>query len=251
MLDLRADEHGFIEDITRVRWGAGHANCPGAPDVLGTILRPGTAEPSTTVNTFVRQITIRQAYALARRSPLGPDGSHRAQCPALAGTCGCPLRAGTKQAAIELGLPIVTNPPDPVRDGEPLPACCTQQTVTLIPPDQVRKLQQNHYWGRRNWWTRWKKRLHVERSYGNRDNTSTENMRRGQFRFTGIAWVNIVVGLSAASYNLRLLRNWQGRNGKLDPTLPLVATPPERFGCVLLSEEEYKVLAERFRGDVA
>ena len=32
---------------------------------------------------------------------------------------------------------------------------------------------------------------------------------------------------------------------------PLVATPPERFGSVLLSDEEYHVLAKRSRKDVA
>ncbi len=249
--DLRVDEHGFIEGSDRVRWAAGHAHCPAAADDLGTILRPGPSEPRSTFASFAVRIQRRERYALSRRSSPAIDGSHRAQCSALAGTVGCPLRAGTVEAAIELGLPIVERPPDPDRDGEPLPACCTQQTVTLVPPPEVRKLQQEHYWGSERWTRKWNRRTYVEGSYGNRKNTSTENMRRGQFRVTGIAWVNVVVGLAAASYDLRMLRNWQQRTGKLDPAHPLVAAPPPDHGFVMLTEEQYAQLAAQYQADVA
>ena len=249
--DLRVDEHGFIEGPGRVRWAAGHAHCPATPDDLGTILRPGPGEPRSKFDAFAAQIQRRERYALARRSSPAVDGSHRAQCPALAGTVGCPLRPGTVEAAIELGLPLIEQAPDPRRDGEPLPACCTQQTVTLVPPPAARKLQQEHYWGSERWTRKWKRRTYVEGSYGNRKNTSTENMRRGQFRVTGIAWVNIVVGRAAASYNLRMLRNWQQRTGKLDPAHPLVAAPPPDHGFVMLTEEEYAQLAARYQTDAA
>lgn len=249
--DLRADEHGFIEGAGRTRWAAGHAHCPATEDDLGTILRPGPGEPSAKFAAFAARIERRERHALARRSAPAADGSHRAQCPALAGTGGCPLRPGTVEAAIALGLPVIAQPPDPDRDGEPLPACCTQQTVTLVPPPEVRKLQQEHYWGSERWREKWNRRTYVEGSYGNRKNTSTENMRRGQFRVTGIAWVNIVIGLSAASYNLRMMRNWQERTGKLDPSHPLVAVPPPDHGYVLLSQEEYALLAARYQTDAA
>ncbi len=249
--DLRADEHGFIEGSERVRWAAGHAHCPATPDDLGTIPRPNPSEPLKKFTTFGALIERRERFALARRSRPAVDGSHRAQCPALAGTVGCPLRSGTVEAAIKLGLPIVQQPPDPGRDGEPLPACCTQQTVTLVPPPAARKLQQEHYWGSERWTRKWKRRTYVEGSYGNRKNPSAENMRRGQFRVTGVAWVNIVVGLAAASYNLRMMRNWQERTAKLDPNHPLVTPPPPDHGFVMLTEEEYQLLAEQHRPNAA
>ena len=61
----------------------------------------------------------------------------------------------------------------------------------------------------------------------------------------------IVVGLAAASYNLRMLRNWQQRTGKLAPDHPLVAAPPPDHGFVMLTEEEYAQLAARYQTDAA
>lgn len=241
-LTLRADEHGFTEGKERARWAAGSAHCPGTPEDLGTILRPGPNEPKSKHDAFNEQIDRREHFALPRVSAYGADGSHRVKCPALAGMAGCPLRGGTVQAALRLGLPMVDRPPDAERDGEPLPRCCTQSSVVVVPPALVRKLMQLSYWGSEKWRRVYEKRTYVEGSYGNRKNTRTENLRRGQFRFTGIAWVNIVAGLSAASYNLRMVRNWHERTGKGDPAHPLFAAPEPDYGFVRLSQAEREAL---------
>lgn len=251
-LTLREDEQGFTEgNGDRLRWAAGAPHCPCTPDDLGTITRPSPSEPRAKHVAFDRRLERRQAYALRRITSFDANGTHRVQCPALAGSVGCALREGTLAAAHRLGLPIVATPPDADLDGEPLPACCTQSTVTVTPPTKVRKLLQPHYWGSSAWKRCFDKRTYVEGTYGNRKNVNTENMRRGQFRFTGIALVNLVVGLSAACYNLRIIRNWHERTGMGDPTHPLLARPEPDYGFVRLSELERDALMAQYRTNAA
>lgn len=118
---------------------------------------------------------------------------------------------------------MVENPPDEARDGQPLPACCRQRTVKITPPQKVRKLQQVFYWGSETWERMFMRRTFVEGSNGGRKNVSTENVRRGHSQRVGLPWAMVVATLDAASYNLRLLRNWHDRSGMGDPTHPQLA----------------------------
>jgi hypothetical protein len=209
--DLRSDEQGFTE-AHRIRWGAGHGHCPGTPDDLGVIPQPGPRGTTAERARFTRRIQLREKYALNRHNLPDDNGTHRVMCPALAGKVGCPHRPGTEIAAMELGLPVVQNPPNPADDGEPLPKVCTQQTQLVTPPESVFKLQQQHYWGSPAWQAIYNRRTYVEGSYGNRKNTSTENVRRGMFQVFGLVWAHIVIALANASYNQRMLENWSQRH---------------------------------------
>lgn len=153
-LDLREDDQGFTE-FDRLRFAAGHAHCPVTPDDLGVIKRPAPNASEVEFAEFAVRIDRREAFALAIRTGVGEGGTHRATCPALAGKVGCPLRTGTVAVAVNLGLPIVENPPDADRDGEALPKCCTQVTVTVNPPEPVYKLQQKYYWGANHGRSKW------------------------------------------------------------------------------------------------
>jgi hypothetical protein len=93
------------------------------------------------------------------------------------------------------------------------------------------------------------KRTYVEGSYGNRKNPSTENMRRGIFRCVGIVWANLAIGMSAASYNQRMLRNWHDRTGG-HADHPLLAPSDENHGFVYLSAEQAAHIAAAFILDV-
>ena len=234
--DLRGDEHGFTEH-DRMRLAAGDLHCPATPDPLGTIKRPAPADATKlAVDEFKQLIGTRAAYLMRRITAVGRTGKVRVQCCALAGTIGCPLRPGTVEAALELGLPVVENPPDP--DGpEGLPLCCTQTTVTTTLPGKKRKHVQKEYWGSKRWWNKWKKRTYVEGSYGNRKNSATEDLRRGQFAVVGLHWVSLVMTMNNASYNLRMLRNWHERTGLGDPDHPLLAAPPETYLVELTPDE--------------
>ena len=219
--DLRGDEQGFV-DYQRVRWGGGHPHCLCAPDELGVIPTLPPAASREERQDFRDRIERRRAFALRIVNQPTGDGTVRCQCPALAGTVGCPLRPGTVEAAIEMGLPVIENPPSEELDGEPLPKICTQVTVQYRPPEKVRKLQQPFYWGSEKWQRMYQRRTYVEGTYGNRKNVSTENMRRGLFQRMGLPWANIVIGLVAASYNLRMLQSWHDRSGDGDPNHPLL-----------------------------
>ena len=234
--DLRLNEQGFIE-FERMRFAAAWAHCPSTPDSLGTIPNPGPTATKEEKDLFKATIEKRQVYALKRRNQPDSTGATRYECPALAGQIACPLRAGTVEVAIEMGLPIIENPPD-ANSPEGLPKCCCQQTVKVTPPKRILKHTQPFYWGSSQWRAMYSRRTYVEGSYGNRKNPSTENMRRGLFRSTGLVWANLVVSMTAASYNLRMVQNWQQRTGKGDPAHPLLAVHDKSGRYRELTDEE-------------
>ena len=246
--DLRSDEHGFTES-DRLRWAAGWAHCPATPDALATIPRPGPNSSQAEQIEFSKKIDIREAYALQRHTPPDLNGKHRVRCPALDGKIGCPLRPGTEATAINFGLAIVAKPPNAQRDNEPLPKCCSQDTVMVTPPRSVYKLQQPHYWGSKKWERIWARRTYVEGSYGNRKNPSTENVTRGHNQIFGLVWAHIVMGLVNASYNLRMLENWCERNADHPfNTHPLIQgdnTAINVAGYVGLTAEEFEQITQQ------
>lgn len=130
---------------------------------------------------------------------------------------------------------IVENAPDPASPD--FPTCCSQRTVT-INPGPLRKLMQEHYWGSETWEIEYAKRTYVEGAYGNRKNPSTEDVRRGHHRLAGIAMVHIAIAMSAAAYNLRILRNWHRKHGLGDPDHPLLREPEETGGWVYISPDD-------------
>ena len=60
-------------------------------------------------------------------------------------------------------------------------------------------------------------------------NPSTENLRRGVFRFTGLPLVTLAVAASVTACNVRQLRNWHDRTGNGNTTHPLLAPEPVRL----------------------
>lgn len=219
VLDLRNDEQGFIEN-NRMRWAAGAAHCPATPDHLAEIPRPGPQAPQSELVTFIDRIKDREQYAMRVVNQPDASGATRLECPALAGKVGCPLRPATEAAALEHQLLVIANPP--TDQGEGLPRCCTQNTVKVTPTDNIRKQSQHLYWGSSKWLRKYNKRTHVEGSYGNRKNPATENLNRGITRGTGLVWMNLIAAMTATSYNLRMLNNWQQRSGRLPDDHPLV-----------------------------
>ena len=138
IFDLRADQHGFTE-LNPTRWAAGWPHCPATPDHYGTIARSAPNAAKKDKETFRRRINLRQQYAFRRVTSPDADGTARWECPAVAGSIGCPLRPGSVEAHMELGGTIIDNPPD--RHSPDFPTCCAQRTVTLK-PGPLRKLMQ-------------------------------------------------------------------------------------------------------------
>jgi hypothetical protein len=235
--DLRSTDQGFTE-FESIRWAAGSAHCPGTPDEFGTISRPFPGAKKEEQEAFAAEIDKREAYKMRVVRRLNEKDSMRLECPARAGSVGCKLCPGTVQAATLKGKTIVANPPVAVEGGEPLPVVCTQGSVTVTPPDKIRKLVQKHYWGGDRWRTIYARRTYVEGCYGNRKNGSTENLRRGFFRSVGLPWANLTVVMSAAAYNVRMIQNWHARTGKgqADNPIILASAPPGAW--MYLGEDE-------------
>ena len=234
--DLRSDEHGGITyEGIRFIDGAGH--CPKVPKSFETILRPGPGASEEARKEFAKQIDRRFAYSVFVNEQPDENGSFQCQCPALVGKVGCPLRAGTISSASRGGMPIIEKPPNPEVDGIPLPRICEQKFVTLRPPDKIRKHQQSKYWGSKEWEKMFRRRTAVEGSYGGRKNVSTENLNRGVFQCMGLPFANIGATLVAASYNLRMVRNWHERSGLGDPNHVFLAKSDDLEWEYLTKEE--------------
>lgn len=231
--DLRTDEHGF-RDYNGVRIAAGWPHCPATPAALAELRRPGTGASRADKETFRRNIARRHAYAMRRVNSHVPNGVTRWECPARAGTLGCPLVPGSVEAARQLDLPAVTRPP---RDHTQL-SCCKQRTFMIrieepVDTDNARvrtakqqlalamKHAQDEYWGDQRWVTSWNRRTYVEGTFGNLKNPNTENVHRGLFRFTGLPLVSLAVAAAVTASNVRQLRNWALRVGDDGASNPL------------------------------
>ncbi len=243
--DLREDEQGIVT-YERIPFIGGSGHCPAMTPAYGDLRRCAVNAEESLKEAYRNDNDERRKFAFRVINQPKQDGAVRLQCPALAGTVGCSLRPGTVAAAISLGQPIIENPPNEVLDGEPLPRCCIQKSVKVTPPDTIRKLQQPYYHGSRKWEEFYGLRTYVEGSYGGRKNTSTENLRRGLFQRTGLPWANLVVSLTAASYNLRLVQNWHERSGDGDPNHPLLKNRGPVRPWMYLTEDEVTSFEEYF-----
>jgi hypothetical protein len=239
VLDLHPHDQGF-SDYDGMRFAAGWPHCPATPDHLGTIIRPAPHAAAEAQETFARAIQERGHYALHRITRVSLTSGARYSCPALDGRIGCPLREGTVEVAHEQGLPVVSDPPDPAT----APKCCTQRTVTTG-LDAHPKLEQSLYWGGEKWRHRNALRTYVEGIFGNIKNPSTEDVRRGFFRLTGLAKVNFAVAMAVVAFNLRIVRG----NAQLftagDGDLLLQEDEPCEGFLYLSSHEAAAVLAMR------
>lgn len=222
--DYRQQDTKFV-DYEGMRWVAGRPHCPCVPEELNGLQRPGPAASRVDKERFETQVTIRKNYAFQIHTQPDSTGQMRVRCPARNSTVGCPFIGGSEMTAIQDHRPLVEGPV--ARFGaEKLPACCTQETVTVRPPDTIAKHYQFYYWGTSEWAAQFDRRTFVEGFYGNIKNKSTEDVCRGFTRGIGLAWMNLVAAMAAASYNLRILRNWADRQTRLRPELaghPLLA----------------------------
>jgi hypothetical protein len=235
-LDLHPNDQGF-RDYNGAKLAAGWLHCPGTPDSLGVIPRPGPMASQAEKDAFRAAIKERQAYAMRRVERPNLKGRARQECPALNGTAGCLLREGTVAVATENGLPIIISPPDRAT----APACCTQRTVSTGADAQL-KLSQPHYWGSEKWERSYALRTYVEGWYGSLKDPSTENVRRGFFRVTGLGAVTVLIALGIAACNVRQLRRWHERTGLGDPTHPLLRPAEPDHGFIELTAEQAAAL---------
>lgn len=215
---LHKNDQGF-RDYNGARLAAGWLHCPRTPDFLGDIPQPGPNATREQIDEFNKLINQRRAYAFRRVSV---KGRYRFECPGRAGTVGCDLVAGSVDIAVAGNLPVITSPPDYAT----APKCCVQATVELG-SDGQRKLWQKEYWGSERWIRSNNRRTYVEGTFGNIKNASTENLRRGFFRITGLARVTLLVGLAIVAHNARQLSNWHERTGNGDDTHPLLQPDSE------------------------
>ena len=209
VLDLHPTQLGARGSHAGAKMIVGVPHCPVTPAAFDTIPRPERLAGGSEVEAFIGQIHTRQQWALRRVA--GPDssGTERYECPARAGKVRCPLVLPSM--ARPVSLPKVLEPPGPGAH-----ACCSQRTVT-VPGNVDYKSRQRHYWGSRDWISSFSRRSRVEGWFGNLKDRSREALGRGAFRVMGLCKSSLMLGIYAASTNLRLLERWAARAGLAEP----------------------------------
>ncbi|WP_101523820.1 transposase [Nocardioides houyundeii] len=231
VLDLRADKPGVMDQYgSKVIDGRPH--CPRMGAHLETLVPSDEPEKQTE---FRQQIAEREKFALRMvKGPLASPGKTAAgehdpklgitrwQCPAVAGTVGCPLRPGTVGLARQAGAPVVPHPPEAEVDQD-LPRCCTQQTIQIESGTPMKYLQEE-YWGSKEWGLIYALRSAVEAVFGNIKNRGTEDVRRGFVQVVGLPLVTLAVAAAAACHNIRILEK-HGRESGEQFASPLMNHP--------------------------
>lgn len=221
VLDLRVDKPGAMDQYgSKVIDGRPH--CPGMATHLEAL---SPSEDPAEQAEFRHQIAHREKFALRMvKGPLaspsktaaGEDdprvGVTRWQCPAVAGTVGCPLRQGTVALARQAGAPVVPHPPQ-AEAGQDLPPCCAQQTIQIDAGTPMKYLQED-YWGSERWELSYALRSAVEAVFGNIKNRGTEDVRRGFVQVVGLPLVTLAVAAAAACYNIRILEKHSRDSGQ-------------------------------------
>lgn len=248
--DMHENDQKF-KDWDGMKIAASWVHCPCTPDRLGTIPTLGTQATEEETAVFIANIQERQAYAAQRVSPLSIDGKVRFSCPALNGTVGCPLRDGSVATALSLGLPVIENPPNELGR----PAICTQQTVQLHVETQEQqiamKMSQKNYWGSKAWMLNYRRRTYIEGCFGVFKSTTATGYDRGTHQFQGMPLVTIVVAVSAAATNMRLLRSWHLQTALGDQEHQLLIPDAKFFGLDELTQEGAQLIDETFRESAA
>lgn len=211
VLTLRRDQLGFTEYEGALVRG-NEVYCPSADFASIEALprpRPRPVKSDADRDAFNAEMEEfhdsrnRQAQYLSYIRRNNPDGGIQVTCCARNGDVGCPLVTGSVEAATELGLPIISNPPAPENQGK----LCKQNFVT-VPVTVTGKLAQRYPFGSDEWEELNRGRSSVEGVNGSIKSPHTSGLRRGVHEFTGLAWDNLFAGLAAALHNYRVLNNW-------------------------------------------
>ena len=240
--DIHPADHG-PRDANGVLVIDGVPHCERTPEHLRRITRPAQlsvgelradateaerlvhARKVAEIQNFNELIAERQQYASVRNqgAPEGARDQAKAQyiCAGRAGKlqcASCPLAADYPE-----GLPVVVDPPT----GPYAPRSCSQAT-TVVAGAALIKLAQRDYWGSPEWQASYGRRAHVESIFGNLRNPSTQNIRRGFCRVTGLIKTTLMLAFEVMAANLRLVREWTARTGENSD--PLHEPFPEDFG---------------------
>lgn len=208
--DLRSDDHGAVY-VNGVPFTDGCGVCPGRPKGTDLMTRHSLFATKEEREESHARFAWREQFAMVPINQQTVNRRIKYKCPAVAEKVGCANRPGSVELAIRTGLPIIENEPNELRDGMPVPPCCTGGSFWIQMPELVAKLNQPKYWASKDWDATWRLRTYIEGVFGNFKNPSSENLHRGTMQIMGIVWANITIGIVVSAYNMRSLRNRQAR----------------------------------------
>jgi hypothetical protein len=183
----------------------GNLYCPATPRPLlelRPLPRDATPEDTAAHDTQAGELA---RHKLGKITADDADGYHRVTCPAATGKIRCPLRAGSM--TLDRSRPEIFTPP------ENPPACCTQQTITVL-PQVAAKTRQKHDYPSPAHRRSYARRTGSERTFSTIKDTATSNIARGWCRLTGLPPLHLWLACLLTIRNQRILDAWDARQAE-------------------------------------
>jgi hypothetical protein len=180
----------------------GNLYCPQTPRPLLELAPPPPASTGEQITAHDQQTAELSRYKLGRHTDDDAGGYHRVTCPAVTGKIRCPLRPQSMK--LSRNRPEILTPP------EELPACCTQQTIT-VGPQITAKTRQKHDYPSAAWRHSYTRRTSAERAFATLKDPATTTIARGWCRLLGLTPLMLWLACALAVRNQRILTAWNAR----------------------------------------
>ena len=200
--DLHPDDRGPRGTHAGAIISNGNLYCPATPRPLlelGPLARNATDEQITAHD---QQTAETARYKLGKITASDADGYHRVMCPAAMGKLRCPLRPGSM--SLDYQRPQILTPP------QHPPACCTRQTITVLPGVHAKTAQKHDYPSqphRRSY----ARRSAAERTFSTAKDPASNDISRGWCRLTGLTPVALFAACLLIARNQRILTAYDAR----------------------------------------
>ena len=175
----------------------GQPHSPACPQALHNITPPSVSATSAEKQAYQAEIARRARYALKPHGSRKSSGAQDYQCPAAAGQLNCRLVPSSRTHGPHV-LPAL-NAPMTV-----LPMSVCSKKYTRFAAGDI-PLSQRELYGTHDWYQSFQRRNRVEGVFGNLKNEACENLKRGTIRVMGLVKTGLMVAISIATMNLRLL----------------------------------------------
>jgi hypothetical protein len=208
VIDLHPQDRGTKGTYAGATLFNGNLYCPSTPKALfeiGPLARDAGKEAIAAHDTRSAELA---RYKLGRLSSDDADGYHRVACPAVAGSCRCPLRPASM--ALSQDRPQVLTPPP----AELAPVCCVQQSVT-VPPSVNPKTAQKHDYPSAKHRRSYARRSAVERSNSMLKSASGIDIDlKGWCQLMGLSPISLFLACACVVVNFELIDAFEARQAE-------------------------------------
>lgn len=184
----------------------GRPHCACMPDHLALAAYPKFPYKRAALDAYQSEVLLRLPFEMKANGGYRTTGSRQFLSPHFDKAT---KSGGCEHCVDAFGKPVV----DPTT-GQPLPRCCTSQTLTFT--GQELGLYQDAPFGTPAWEKLWNPRNRVEGSYGVMKGLSLVNWGHDYHHFTGLVRETLVATFAVMAYNFHIQRTHAVRRGLIE-----------------------------------